>query len=100
MRRPRSRNRPIPPMYRVEIHRHAVPPRWIFPNVVVRLPAVNAADARRTVVIWTHGEIGVPRWRPCIRHSMQFASATRTSSPRMKVVSAHQQLSFDERWAA
>ena len=100
MSAPRTRNRPLPPMWRVTLARHTGE-RRIVPGRTARLPAVDAEDACLTVIRWTHGEVGVPPMKRCVRHSLQFATATRTGTPpRTKVVEAYQQLLLDERRAA
>jgi len=65
----------LPPQWRVELAAHDLPPRWRVPARSVALPAVSAEDACLRVIRWAHSDIGVPPWKPCVRHSMRFAAA-------------------------
>jgi hypothetical protein len=72
----RRRPRPsCPPVHRVRIAAHGVPPRWHVPAQTLDLPAVSVASAIEQAVGQAQRAAGCPPWRPCRRASLPFVTA-------------------------
>ncbi len=71
-----SRRLPLP-TYRVTIERHACE-RWIIPAQTFRLVAYTEPEARLAGIRECHIRQSLPPWRPLVRESWPYSSATRT----------------------
>lgn len=67
----------IPPIYRVSIEAHEVAGRWRIPAADdLSLPASSPGQAVGFAVRAAHARAGVPPWRPWVRVSEDFTTAT------------------------
>lgn len=73
----RGRKPWCPPLHRVRIVSHDVPPRWHVPAQTLDLPAVSVASAIEQAVGIAQRAAGCPPWRPCRRASLPYARAER-----------------------
>jgi hypothetical protein len=69
------------PMFRVEIEAHHVQPRWHIDQRTTELASNSAPAACERVIRWAHGDLGIPPWKPCVRRSLEYTSATRLDVP-------------------
>jgi hypothetical protein len=67
-------------VWRVIVAPHQVE-RWEIPATTARVVAADATHACEITVRNLHRDIGVPPWRPCLRRSLEHATATQTRSP-------------------
>ena len=87
--------RHLPPLWRVRLDRHSVPPRYLVPARSATVPPADEDHAREIVMRVAHRDAGVAPWRPCIARSLTFTSAKRTDAvPSVAVVPAHAQLAL------
>jgi len=63
-------------MWRVSVAAHNVAGRWEIPTLKVEIPAANATHACEIVLRRLHSDAGVPSWKPCLRESLEHATAT------------------------
>ena len=81
-----------PDLWRVRIERHTVA-RWIVPSSSTTIPGPDAEFACLTAVRAAHVRQGLPAWRPLLRASLVYATATPTAAvPRVSVPAPHEQL--------
>lgn len=67
-------------VFRVTVDAHRVE-RWEIPASTGKLAAASAAHACEIAVGILHRDAGVPPWHPCLRASLQHATAVETRSP-------------------
>jgi hypothetical protein len=72
---PVSRRASIPPLHRVRIAAHDVPPRWRIDAQTITLPAPSAESAIEAAIGQAQRAAGLPPWRPCRRASLPFVTA-------------------------
>ena len=77
-----------PPMYRVRITAHDVPPRWRIETQTVKLPAPSADFACDRAVKWVHSDARLPPLRRFVRHSLEFTTATPVGEASVTTIGA------------
>jgi hypothetical protein len=66
----------LPQSYRVQIKGHEVAGRWKITEADVSVPASSPAQAIGFATRAAHARAGVPPWKPWIRESEGYATAT------------------------
>jgi hypothetical protein len=60
----------------VTVAEHDVPPRWHIPAQVLKVCAPDATSARAQATQAAHRAAGCPPWKPLLRISYPYTSAT------------------------